>query len=75
MKIFYVFSTQELLHVYMEKHEDGDNNVVNFIRVCDLCQQIQKTTDYNEHWKFHVEIEKDNKLNKNFPKLATTAKK
>lgn len=59
----------------MEKHEDSENKIINYIQVCNLCQQILKATDFDEHWKFHVEIEKDNKLNKNFPKLSLSAKK
>lgn len=69
---------QELLQIYMEKHENDENSLISYIQVCNLCEQILKVSDFNEHWQFHVEIEKDNKLNKNFPKLATatvTAKK
>lgn len=66
---------QELLDVYMHKHDETETRLINFIHVCDLCRQVLKKSDFTEHWKFHEEIEKDNKLNKNFPKLSTAAKK
>lgn len=66
--------SQELLEVYMQKHDEAENRLISYIQVCELCQQVLKRSDFNEHWKFHQEIEKDNKLNKNFPKLSTAAR-
>lgn len=66
---------QELLEVFMQKNDDAGNRLINYIQVCELCQQVLKRSDFNEHWKFHEEIEKDNKLNKNFPRLSSAAKK
>lgn len=67
---YFLFRSQELYEVYFEKHKQSNTNeLTNYIQICDLCRQILKSSDFPEHWKCHIEIEKDNKLNKNFPKL------
>ncbi|XP_055321640.1 E3 ubiquitin-protein ligase ZNF598 [Sitodiplosis mosellana] len=62
---------QELYQTYLEKHSQAKSNELhNSIQVCDRCRQVLKRGDFPEHLKLHNEIETDNKLNKNFPKLS-----
>lgn len=62
---------QELHDVYVNKHNNAGSGELNkFVQTCERCEQILKRTDFGEHAKFHNEIEADNKLNKNFPKLS-----
>ncbi|XP_031620728.1 E3 ubiquitin-protein ligase ZNF598 [Contarinia nasturtii] len=66
---------QELYHTYIEKHNeakssDNLNKLQKYIQVCDRCRQLLKRGDVPEHLKLHNEIQNDNKLNKNFPKLS-----
>lgn len=57
--------------MYASRHQQiGSTELSKYVKACDRCEQILKGTDFTEHMKFHTEIETDNKLNKNFPKLS-----
>lgn len=66
---FFFYSFQELYNVYLEYVNRINGTHSNQLKACDLCKQVVKSIDFNEHWQYHVDMERDNHLNRTFPTL------